>query len=133
MFATEYLGNLLQTYKAPYWVLELLITQLYDPAMDVCQVAVHFLEKACESLETLESVVNMRPTLEHLGEVGAPLLLRFLSTSVGFSYLRQADYIDREMDEWLNVSYSWLRSGPSLTKHAFCNRNGICSMSYRSR
>jgi rapamycin-insensitive companion of mTOR len=31
---------------------------------------------------------------------------RFLSTSIGFSYLLQANYIDSEMDEWFLVSFS---------------------------
>jgi rapamycin-insensitive companion of mTOR len=38
--------------------------------------------------------------LDHLGEIGAPLLLRFLSTSVGYHYLDGLDYITREMDDW---------------------------------
>ena len=45
-------------------------------------------------------------TCSSQAESGWPdyLQYRFLSTSTGFSYLRRADYIDREIDEWYNAS-----------------------------
>lgn len=72
-------------------------------------------------MDILEMVVQMQPILDHLGEVGHPLLLkyepyflcllvadrwscRFMSTQIGFQYLYNADYIDREMDGWFHVS-----------------------------
>lgn len=39
-------------------------------------MAVQFLEGACESQDVLQMVVEMQPTLDHLGEVGHPLLLK---------------------------------------------------------
>ncbi len=84
ILATKHLGKLLPELGAPSWALQLLITQLYDSSMEVCDVAVGALERACESLETLEEVVKLRPTLEHLGEVGAPLLLRYVLPSHGY-------------------------------------------------
>lgn len=90
------------------WVLQLLVTQLYDPDVTVCEVAVKILEEACHRRSHLEYVVNCRPALDHLGEIGAPLLLRFLSTSVGYHYLDGLDYITQEMDDWFlgrNDSY----------------------------
>lgn len=82
------------------WVVKLLVTQLYDPDITVCQVAVKILEEACNQRDYLEYVVKCRPSLDHLGEIGAPLLLRFLSTSVGYQYLDGLDYITQEMDDW---------------------------------
>ncbi|KAL4871897.1 hypothetical protein BDV12DRAFT_163315 [Aspergillus spectabilis] len=82
------------------WVIKLLVTQLYDPDVAVCQVAVKILEEACNQRDYLEFVVRCRPSLDHLGEIGAPLLLRFLSTSVGYHYLDGLDYITQEMDDW---------------------------------
>ncbi|KAL4948966.1 Rapamycin-insensitive companion of mTOR, N-term-domain-containing protein [Aspergillus filifer] len=82
------------------WVIKLLVTQLYDPDVSVCQVAVKILEEACNQRDYLEYVVRCRPSLDHLGEIGAPLLLRFLSTSVGYHYLDGLDYITQEMDDW---------------------------------
>jgi rapamycin-insensitive companion of mTOR len=82
------------------WAIRLLVTQLYDPDVEVCEVAIKILEEACNRTEALEFVVKCRPALDHLGEIGAPLLLRFLSTSVGYHYLDGLDYITREMDDW---------------------------------
>jgi hypothetical protein len=82
------------------WAIKLLVTQLYDPDVEVCEVAIKILEEACNQTESLEFVVKCRPALDHLGEIGAPLLLRFLSTSVGYHYLDGLDYITREMDDW---------------------------------
>jgi rapamycin-insensitive companion of mTOR len=90
------------------WAIRLLVTQLYDPEIEVCEVAIKILEEACSQKHTLEYIVKCRPALDHLGEIGAPLLLRFLSTSVGYKYLDELDYITREMDDWFlgrNDSY----------------------------
>ncbi|KAI1757771.1 Rapamycin-insensitive companion of mTOR, N-term-domain-containing protein [Xylaria castorea] len=82
------------------WAIQLLVTQLYDPEIEVCATAVKILEKACNSKPLLEYIVECRPSLDHLGEIGAPLLLRFLSTSIGYHYLDGLDYISNEMDDW---------------------------------
>ena len=82
------------------WAIRLLVTQLYDPEIDVSDVAIKILEQACAQKHSLEYIVKCRPALDHLGPIGAPLLLRFLSTSVGYKYLDELDYITREMDDW---------------------------------
>jgi rapamycin-insensitive companion of mTOR len=90
------------------WAIQLLVTQLYDPEVEVCATAVKILEKACNRKTYLEYIVECRPALDHLGEIGAPLLLRFLSTSIGYHYLDGLDYISNEMDDWFlgrNDSY----------------------------
>ncbi|KAM7223648.1 Rapamycin-insensitive companion of mTOR, N-term domain containing protein [Rhypophila decipiens] len=90
------------------WAIQLLVTQLYDPEIEVCATAVKILEKACNAKNQLEYIVECRPALDHLGEIGAPLLLRFLSTSIGYHYLDGLDYISNEMDDWFlgrNDSY----------------------------
>ncbi|MCJ1339143.1 hypothetical protein MMC09_004432 [Bachmanniomyces sp. S44760] len=88
------------TRPAAYWAIRLLVTQLYDPEVEVSEVAVQILEEACNRMQYLEYVVRCRPALDHLGEIGAPLLLRFLSTSIGYQYLDGLDYITHEMDDW---------------------------------
>ena len=85
---------------AAEWAIRLLVGQLYDPEIEVCEVAIKALEEACNDITSLEYVVKCRPALDHLGEIGAPLLLRFLSTSVGYHYLDGLDYITKEMDDW---------------------------------
>ncbi|KAL3427051.1 cytosolic regulator pianissimo [Phlyctema vagabunda] len=90
------------------WAIQLLVTQLYDPEVEVCATAIKILEEACNRKSYLEYIVECRPALDHLGEIGAPLLLRFLSTSIGYHYLDGLDYISNEMDDWFlgrNDSY----------------------------
>ncbi|KAH8821542.1 Rapamycin-insensitive companion of mTOR, N-term-domain-containing protein [Xylogone sp. PMI_703] len=90
------------------WAIQLLVTQLYDPEVEVCSTAIKILEEACNRKSYLEYIVECRPALDHLGEIGAPLLLRFLSTSIGYHYLDGLDYISNEMDDWFlgrNDSY----------------------------
>jgi large subunit ribosomal protein L17e len=57
-------------------MLRLLLTQLYDPEPQVCELAVTYLRDACESKDVLQLVVEMQPTMDHLGEIGHPLLLK---------------------------------------------------------
>ncbi|CAL1712811.1 unnamed protein product [Somion occarium] len=103
LYATNHLGQLIRaSTSANAWTLRLLLTQLYDPSLEVQEVAVRFLEEACEDPEVLQLVVEMHPTLDHLGEIGHPLLLKFMSTTLGFRYLYAADYINREMDLWFH-------------------------------
>ena len=58
------------------WAIRLLVTQLYDPEVQVSEVAVQILEEVCNRTSQLEYVVRCRPALDHLGAIGAPLLLR---------------------------------------------------------
>ena len=60
-----------------YWAIRLLVTQLYDPDVEVSEVAVQILQECCNRKQYLEYVVKCRPALDHLGEIGAPLLLRY--------------------------------------------------------
>ena len=62
-----------------YWAIRLLVTQLYDPDVEVSEVAVQILQECCNRKQYLEYVVKCRPALDHLGEIGAPLLLRYSS------------------------------------------------------
>lgn len=90
------------------WAIQMLVTQLHDPDVEVCATAIRILEEACNRKNYLEYIVQCRPALDHLGEIGAPLLLRFLSTSIGYHYLDGLDYISNEMDDWFlgrNDSY----------------------------
>ncbi|OAD74296.1 hypothetical protein PHYBLDRAFT_111901, partial [Phycomyces blakesleeanus NRRL 1555(-)] len=102
LFATQYLGVIMRQSESEYndWIIRLLVTQLYDTHLDVCQEAVNLLDEACERPANLELLVKFRPSLGHLGEIGNPLLLRFLSTSTGFRYLNALGYVHKEMDEW---------------------------------
>lgn len=77
LYATRHLGTLIRgSPTANAWTLRLLLTQLYDPAPEVCELAIEFLEEACDSKEILQLVVEMQPTMDHLGDIGHRLLLK---------------------------------------------------------
>lgn len=101
--ATEFLARQIRRKPNPgEWLISLLLTQLCDSVSSVRDIAVAVVKEVCSSTQTLEMVVSLRPTLDHLGETGHELLLRFLSTPGGLRYLLEGGYIDREMDEWFN-------------------------------
>ncbi|KAF8305657.1 hypothetical protein DL93DRAFT_2172481 [Clavulina sp. PMI_390] len=101
--ATKHLGQLIKaSTPANEWTLRLLLTQLYDHDTDVASLAMRYLEDVCQDLGTLELVVKMQPTLDHMGDVGHSLLRKFMATSVGFRYLYHSDYIDRELESWFH-------------------------------
>ncbi|KAJ7644182.1 Rapamycin-insensitive companion of mTOR, N-term-domain-containing protein [Roridomyces roridus] len=103
LFATRHLGDMIRSSPtANAWTLRLLLTQLYDPEPHVCELAVTYLRDVCESKDILQLVVEMQPTMDHLGEIGHPLLLKFISTPVGFRYLYDVGYVSREMDIWFH-------------------------------
>ncbi|RDL34990.1 HR1 repeat-containing protein [Venustampulla echinocandica] len=97
---TRFNGAATQGVGDSKWAIQLLVTQLYDPEVEVSATAIKILEEACNRKNYLEYIVECRPALDHLGEIGAPLLLRFLSTSIGYHYLDGLDYISNEMDDW---------------------------------
>lgn len=77
LFATHHLGRLLNEHpKLDDWALQLMTTQLYDVAIEICDIALMYLEEVCKDPVKLEKVVAMRPALEHLGDIGHPLFMR---------------------------------------------------------
>lgn len=83
MFATHQLGRLLQDHpELDDWALQLMITQLYDTVIEICDVAVMYLEEVCKDSVKLEKVVAMRPALEHLGDIGHPLFMRYAASFI---------------------------------------------------
>ncbi|KAF9137084.1 hypothetical protein BGX30_010572, partial [Mortierella sp. GBA39] len=102
LFATQHLGTVLKIERGESsdWGIRLLYTQLCDPSSDVSHMAVRALDDACSHHKNLDLLIRLRPNLDHLGEAGSPLLLRFLSTSKGFQHLHDISYIEGEMDDW---------------------------------
>lgn len=93
--------------------------QLCDPSLDVCHMAVRALDEACSHKKNLDLLIRLKPNLDHLGDAGNPLLLRFLSTSKGFKHLHDMSYIDGEMDEWSMVRPRLDRSRIAVEKEDF--------------
>ncbi|OUM70128.1 hypothetical protein PIROE2DRAFT_37632, partial [Piromyces sp. E2] len=105
LFATDYLQYLFRSGVNDFWEwgINYLSIQLYDPAIEVQKKAVLILDEACNDPRNLESLVKLRPSLEHLGENANVLLFRVLSSTLGFQYLSDFGFVEREMDEWFEI------------------------------
>ncbi|ORY65669.1 hypothetical protein LY90DRAFT_700655 [Neocallimastix californiae] len=105
LFATDYLQYLFRSGVNDFWDwgIRYLSIQLYDPAIEVSKKAVLILDEACNNPKNLESLVKLRPNLEHLGENANILLFRFLSSTLGFQYLSDFGFVEREMDDWFEI------------------------------
>ncbi|CAG2169861.1 unnamed protein product, partial [Oppiella nova] len=110
LYATNYLRVLLRAQVCDYskWAIELLVLQLYDKSSAVSLAAIDILQESCDSVENLEILIQLRPSLLHLGDNGLLLLVRYLSLTSGFKFLRDANFIDYELSRWqksFNLKY----------------------------
>lgn len=86
------------------WVVPLLMTQLYDMDSDVHKCAVQVLDEAFDDAQNLNAAVALSSDMSHLVLVAAPLLLRFISTPLGFRMLsKENDYVAKEIDRWFEI------------------------------
>lgn len=78
LYATSHLRVLLraQVQYFQHWGVEHLVCQLYDNDKQVSSEALSILDEACEDEINLHSLVQIRPSLLHLGDHGALLLTR---------------------------------------------------------
>ncbi|ORX85670.1 hypothetical protein BCR32DRAFT_229549 [Anaeromyces robustus] len=140
LFATKYMRQLLQekVQNISKWGMKYLVIQLYDIDLEVCKTAVRILEEACNHSENLESVVALRPSIQHLGNIGNSLMLKFLTTSVGYNYLYELGFIEKCLTQWyekINILYTiqlelaiekaFSYNGTSQISHL--NINGYCN------
>ncbi|KAK6640058.1 hypothetical protein RUM43_008335 [Polyplax serrata] len=116
MYSTELLlvlarGNVHHFSK---WGLDLLIGQMYDENKVIATASINILHELSYDQEYLESLINIRPSLLHLGDKGRLLLIRFLSTSSGFMFLNDANFVQNELENWekeYNYRYVGLMEG----------------------
>ncbi|ODV95477.1 hypothetical protein PACTADRAFT_21791, partial [Pachysolen tannophilus NRRL Y-2460] len=106
IFTTKHLEKLLNTNDDPSFeefVITLLIDQLYDPDKTVCTTAAQILDTYCDhSKENILNVIKLKPCFENLQKIGQSLLIKFLSIPVGFKYLMDNNFVETEMENWIN-------------------------------
>ncbi|KAJ9598512.1 hypothetical protein L9F63_010802, partial [Diploptera punctata] len=125
LYATQFLLVLLRAKLPDFekWGIELLVMQLYDKSKAVSLAAIAVLEEAAEEKTYLDAIISLRPSLLHLGDKGLLLLIRFLSTSNGFTFLHDANFVTTQLERWAatyNYRYVRLVEGEihnSLTLH----------------
>ncbi|GLH11487.1 Rapamycin-insensitive companion of mTOR [Gryllus bimaculatus] len=112
LYATQHMLVLLRAQLPDFhkWGIELLVMQLYDSSRRVSSVALNVLSEAVEDKACLESLISLRPSLLHLGDKGLLLLISFLSTTTGFSFLQDAGFVATQLERWAtNFNYRYVR------------------------
>ncbi|XP_033125633.1 rapamycin-insensitive companion of mTOR-like [Anneissia japonica] len=102
LYTTNHLRVLLRA-RIPYfhnWGMELLVMQLYDKNKAIAIESVDIIDEACEDEANLHSLIQIRPTVLHMGDRGTILLTRFLSTTTGFKYLSEVNFVSHELQKW---------------------------------
>lgn len=107
LYATKFLQVLLRIRAWNHedfcnWLIEMLVNQLYDDNQTIAMVALNALNEAADNKEYLDVLITLRPSLLHLGDTGLLLLIRFLSTEKGFSYLQAANFVAPQLQRWAN-------------------------------
>ena len=69
--------------------------QVYDNSFAVSEHALLALEEACADDDCLDTLIQLRPQYDHLGETALPVLLRLLARPSGFAYLRSTGFVER--------------------------------------
>ncbi|XP_074598789.1 rapamycin-insensitive companion of Tor [Brevipalpus obovatus] len=102
LYATKYLRVLLRIGSEDFrdWALELLSQRLSDDSQAVVLAAIDVLEEACDLSENLEALISLHPSLMHVGDRGLLLLIRYLSLPSGFKFLRDTNFLDKELHRW---------------------------------
>ncbi len=105
--ATLHLGEIVAAAAAPAeWAIDLLVTQLFDPSVEVVGAAFTALEAACDVPANLEMLVAKRPNLlgvyQQSGR-GGGLVIKFLTVPAGLAYLTDIGWLDAELLQWSRV------------------------------
>ncbi|XP_063227632.1 rapamycin-insensitive companion of mTOR [Bacillus rossius redtenbacheri] len=112
LYATRYLLVLLRAKLPDFhkWGVELLASQLYDKSKAVSLAALAVLGEATHDKMYLDAIIALRPSLLHLGDRGLLLLIRFLSTPAGFTFLQDANFVSNELEHWAtSFNYRYVR------------------------
>lgn len=104
LYATQFLLVLLRANLTdfPKWGIPLLVKQLNDEARAVYLSALNSLHEACEMHDCLDTLIQLNPTLDHLGERGMYLQIRFLSSDAGLTKLNVGDFVVTLIRKWVD-------------------------------
>lgn len=91
-----------QTQEQQFWVIELLVAQLFDSDIGVVKMAIKSLEALCQNVDNLDHLISLKPSLYHLGSLGEPIYTMFLSRPLGYDCLMNYDFVLHEMDHWVH-------------------------------
>lgn len=129
LFATSKLAQTLQSMpgrdnlwntSTASWMVELLVAQLYDTNPGIQKLTIEILGRICDEPALLELVIATQPSVEHLGEAGQALMLKFLSLPSGFVFLNEEGYITDNLTLWFNeLNYRYSQQLEVNLSHIF--------------
>lgn len=102
IYATNFCRHIMRSNVCDFkdWGIPLLVEQMYDPDVEVCERAIMAMDEACQVEENLKSLISCKPKFMHLQELAAPIYMRMLEDDDGFQYLYESGYIQSELDYW---------------------------------
>jgi hypothetical protein len=104
--ATNLLKGLISEEETTEFACEMLIEQLYEQDEEICSIVISILADYCEdSVSHMDRIIKLAPSISILrlsGEVGESLLMKFLSTPIGYEYLQSRGFIDEEFENWVS-------------------------------
>ncbi|KAJ3027756.1 UNVERIFIED_CONTAM: hypothetical protein HDU68_003201 [Siphonaria sp. JEL0065] len=106
LFATEFAGKLLfsnRDEETRVWCVQVLVTQMYDQVKEVRDKAKYSLEGAAEQPGVIEAILGENPAY-HRDVLTNAIYMRFLRLPEGFEYLKSYDYIQGEMNFWIQFA-----------------------------
>lgn len=108
LYATSFLRCLYRANVPEFidWGTELISSQLYDKSNAVALEALNIMDEICDEPEYLKVVVNLGPSVLHMGERGAMLVCRFLAYPTRPNYLSDGTYLANELDRWWDSARS---------------------------
>lgn len=103
--STILISKLINDEECNYFICELLVEQLYQQEEQIIEIIVSTLLKYCElNDKNLAKIVDLKPNILILKNFknGVDLLLKFLTISKGFKYLNDFNFINSEINHWIN-------------------------------
>ncbi|ESW99412.1 hypothetical protein KL918_001657 [Ogataea parapolymorpha] len=102
LFSVRLLGNLLENEECESFACRLLVGQLCDPEENIRQLSVELLTSFAKDEEKVLEIIKYRPSIGVLETPsGINLMLKILATGPGFEYLQEYDFVDEEMEAWI--------------------------------
>lgn len=105
--AIRHLRHLLRSGVSDFhnWGVDLLRGCLNDPDTKVKNLALQILDEAADDEKAMLRLINTKTILSDsgLGAQGRALQIRFLSLKAGFRFLKEINFIEKEMEKWIET------------------------------
>lgn len=118
------LTNLIKIQECEYFVIKLLVNNLYESRMEIVHKSIDLLNEyySSNNFKHLNLLIDLNPAIHILSRYksGVNLLLNFLTIPKGFKYLEDFGFIEKEFNKWVNISeFSYLQQMETVIQNNF--------------